>query len=164
MTATMDPATDDSAQRSDPVALAASVGATLAANAAAHDRDGTLVTEGIDALRAAGLLAIGVPVELGGAGATLREIAAVQRELARYCGSTALASSMHQHVTAFTTWRYRRGAPGAEAMLKRIAEEGILLVSTGGADFTHPRGTATKVEGGYKVSGQKVFCSLSEVG
>ena len=164
MTATTELATDDSGRRGDPVALAASVGATLAANAAAHDRDGTFVTEGLDALRAAGLLAIGVPVELGGAGATLREIAAVQRELARHCGSTALASSMHQHVTAFTAWRYRRNAPGAEAMLKRIAEEGILLVSTGGADFTHPRGTATKVEGGYKVSGQKVFCSLSEVG
>ena len=58
----------------------------------------------------------------------------VQRELARHCGSTALASAMHQHVTAFTAWRYRRGLPGAEATLRRVAEEGIVLVSTGGGD------------------------------
>ena len=49
---------------------------------------------------------------------------------------------MHQHVTLFTAWRYRRGLPGAEATLRRIADEGIVLVSTGGADFTQPRGTA----------------------
>ncbi len=115
-------------------------------------------------LREAGLLAVGVPAELGGAGATIRQIAAVQRELAHHCGSTALATAMHQHVTAFTAWRYHRGLPGAEATLRRIADEGILLVSTGGADFTHPRGEATKVEGGYVVSGHKVFASQSPAG
>ena len=41
---------------------------------------------------------------------------------------------MHQHVVCFTAWRYRRGLPGAEATLRRVAEEGILLVSTGGGD------------------------------
>ena len=61
----------------------------------------------------------------------------VQRELARHCASTALASAMHQHVTTFTAWRYRRGLPGAEATLRRVADEGIVLVSTGGADWTH---------------------------
>ena len=71
---------------------------------------------------------------------------------------------MHQHVVAFTAWRYRRGLPGAEATLRRVAEEGIVLVSTGGADQTHPRGEATRVEGGYRVSGRKVFCSQAPVG
>ena len=70
------------------------------------------------------------------------------------CGSTALASAMHQHVTLFTAWRYRRGLPGAEATLRRIADEGIILVSTGGADFTRPRGTARAVDGGFRVSAQ----------
>ena len=37
-------------------------------------------------------------------------------------------------------------------------------VSTGGADFTHPRGEARKVEGGYLVSGRKVFASQSTAG
>jgi alkylation response protein AidB-like acyl-CoA dehydrogenase len=71
---------------------------------------------------------------------------------------------MHQHVTSFTAWRYRRGLPGAEATLRRVADEGIVLVSTGGADFTNPRGSAVKVEGGYRVTGQKIFCSQSVVG
>ena len=120
--------------------------------------------EGLRRLREAGLLALGVPAELGGGGATIREMAAVQRELAHHCGSTALASSMHQHVVAFTAWRYRRDLPGAEATLRRVADEGIVLVSTGGADFTHPRGEATKVDGGYRVSGRKVFASQSPAG
>src|SRR5687767_12686971 len=143
---------------------AAAVGAEVAAHARRHDADGTFVEEGLHALREAGLLALAVPAELGGSGATIRQVAMFQRELARHCGSTALATSMHQHVVAFTAWRYRRDMPGAEATLRRVAEEGIVLVSTGGADQTHPRGEATKVEGGYVVSGRKVFCSQSEVG
>ena len=149
---------------SDLLGRAAAVGAELADHTERHDREGTFVDEGVRCLREAGLLAAAVPAELGGAGATIREIAAVQRELAHHCGSTALATAMHQHVTAFTTWRYHRGLPGAEATLRRIADEGILLVSTGGADFTHPRGEATKVDGGYVVSGHKVFASQSPAG
>jgi alkylation response protein AidB-like acyl-CoA dehydrogenase len=67
-------------------------------------------------------------------------------------------------VVAFTAWRYRRGLPGAEATLRRVADDGIVLVSTGGADQTHPRGEAIRVEGGYRVSGRKVFCSQAPVG
>ncbi len=144
--------------------LAATVGATIAEHAGRHDRDGTFVHEGIDALRDAGLLALAVPTELGGGGASIAELAAVQRELAHHCGSTALATAMHQHVVAFTAWRHRRGLPGAEATLRRVADEGIVLVSTGGSDQTHPRGEAVKVDGGYRVSGRKVFCSQSPVG
>jgi alkylation response protein AidB-like acyl-CoA dehydrogenase len=154
----------DIERSSSLVDTAATVGAEIAAFAAAHDRDGTFVEEGVAALRDVGLLAMGVPAELGGGGGSIRDITAVQRELAHHCGSTALATSMHQHVVAFTAWRYRRDLPGAEATLRRVAEEGILLVSTGGADQTHPRGEATKVDGGYVVSGRKVFCSQSVAG
>ncbi len=140
------------------------VGEELAAHAARHDAEGSFVREGVARLRAEGLLALAVPVELGGMGATVRQVALAQRVLARFDGSTALATAMHQHVVCFTAWRYRRGLSGAEATLRRVAEEGIVLVSTGGGDFTRPHGEATRVEGGYRVSGRKAFASLAPVG
>ena len=140
-----------------PAERAAAIGPAIAEHAARHDTEGTFVTEAYDALRDAGLLKAAVPTELGGDGATVAELTALQRELAHHCGSTALASSMHQHVVAFTAWRYRRGLPGAEATLRRVADEGILLVSTGGGDYTHPRGEAVKVDGGYRVSGPQAL-------
>src|SRR5262245_22141821 len=103
--------------RPDVDALARSIGDGIAEHASTHDIDGTFVEESFALLKESGALAIGVPEELGGGGATIREVAEFQRALARYCGSTALASAMHQHVTAFTTWRYRRGMPGAEPTL-----------------------------------------------
>jgi alkylation response protein AidB-like acyl-CoA dehydrogenase len=146
------------------VARAAAAAPVLAEHAERHDRDGTWVHESFEHLRNEGLLSIAVPRELGGDGASIRQVAMVQRELAKHCASTALATSMHQHVTTFTAWRYRRGLPGAEATLRRVADDRIVLVSTGGADFTEPRGTAVKVEGGYRVSGRKVFASQSVAG
>ena len=146
------------------VARAAACGPVLAEHASQHDKDGTWVAESFQHVKDAGLLTIAVPTELGGEGATIREVSMVQRELAKYCGSTALASAMHQHVTAFTAWRYRRNLPGAEATLRRIVDDGIVLVSTGGGDYTRPRGEAVKVDGGYKVTGRKLFASQSPIG
>jgi alkylation response protein AidB-like acyl-CoA dehydrogenase len=156
--------TTDTLASDDLVARARSLSPVLAEHAAVHDNDGSFVTEAVDALHSAGLLRAAVPVELGGEGASISDLAAIQREIARHCGSTALATSMHQHVVAFTAWRYRRGLPGAEATLRRVAEDGIVLVSTGGGDFTHPRGAAVKVDGGYRVSGTKRFASQSSYG
>ncbi len=160
MTETQDPL----AREAELVALAASFGPLLAEHAARHDADGSWVQESFDALRDAGLLGLAVPEELGGMGATIRQTAQVMRELAHHCGSTALALSMHQHVTNFTAWRYRRELPGAEATLRRIVDDRIVLVSTGGGDFVRPRGEAVRVDGGYKVSGRKIFASQSPVG
>ena len=148
----------------DPVAWADELGRQIAEHAERHDRDGTFVTEAYEAMKDAGYLALAVPEELGGRGATIRQVAMAQRELARHDGSTALASVMHHHVVLFTAWRYRRDMPGAEATLKRVADEGIVLVSTGGGDFTAPRGVATKVEGGFVVNGRKAFASQAPVG
>jgi acyl-CoA dehydrogenase len=146
------------------VSWAESIGERVAGHARRHDIDGTFVHEAYDIMREEGYLALAVPTELGGHGATIRQTAMAQRALARHCAATALASSMHQHVVLFTGWRYRRALPGAEATLRRVAAEGIVLVSTGGADFTTPRGQAEAVDGGYRVSGRKVFVSQAPVG
>jgi alkylation response protein AidB-like acyl-CoA dehydrogenase len=161
MTDTMETTTTDRAAELHQRAVAC--GRVLADNAARHDREGSWIDDSFQHVRDAGLLTIAVPTELGGDGATISDLAMVQRELARHCGSTGLATSMHQHVAAFTAWRYRRGLPGAEGTLKKILD-GAVLVSTGGGDFTRPRGTATKVEGGYRVSGRKQFASQSTAG
>jgi acyl-CoA dehydrogenase len=146
------------------VAWAGELGREVAEHAERHDRDGTFVVEAYQLLAESGYLALAVPAELGGRGATVRQVAMAQRELARHCGSTALASVMHQHVVLFTAWRHRRDMPGAEATLRRVADEGIVLVSTGGGDLTNPRGSATRVDGGFLVSGRKPFASQAPVG
>lgn len=145
------------------VERAAQLGPRLAENARRHDRDGTFVADSYEALQQSGLLRASVPVEFGGEGATITQVTALQRELGHHCGATALASAMHQHVTAFTAWRYRRGLPGAEATLRKVAEQGLVLLSTGGGDYTHPNGTAVKVDGGYLLNGHKRFASQSPV-
>ena len=115
MTMTMTPPATGADRADDLRAWAAEAGVALAASACRHDLEGSWVGDSFDHLRERGFLALAVPAELGGHGATIAEVSAVIRELARHCGSTALAMSMHQHVTAFTAWRYRRGLPGAEA-------------------------------------------------
>ena len=157
------PAPTTTTQRLSLVDRAKQLGPRLAENASRHDREGSFVADSYEALQQAGLLRAAVPLELGGDGATIAELTALQRELAHHCGSTALASAMHQHVTAFTAWRYRRGLPGAEATLRKVADHGLKLLSTGGGDYTHPNGTAVRVDGGYRLTGRKRFASQSPV-
>ncbi len=117
---------DPQAREAELVAWAATFGPVLAEHAARHDAEGSWIQESFETLRDAGFLALAVPEELGGMGASIRQTALVMRELAHHCGSTALALSMHQHVTNFTAWRYRRELPGAEATLRRIADDRIV--------------------------------------
>lgn len=133
-------------------------GPTLAEHSGKHDREGTFVAESYAALKAAGFFKAAVPRELGGLGAGLRELAMAHHDLAAFDGSTSLASAMHTHSVVTLAWRHRRGAP-VEKTLQRIADEGLLLISTGGSDNVRPSGVARRVEGGYAVSGRKVFAS-----
>ena len=146
------------------VGLAAEVGARFADHAVRHDREGTFVDEAFAVLRESGYLALAVPTELGGMGATIGQVAMAQAEMARHDASAALAVSMHLHITLFAAWRYRRQMPGAEGLLRKVVDDRIVLVSTGGSDFTRPNGTATKVDGGYRVNGRKIFASQVPVG
>jgi acyl-CoA dehydrogenase len=153
-----------SSDRDEFVPWAKELTAHFSELSAGHDRDGSFVSEAFDVLRSAGYLALAVPVELGGRGATIGQVAMAQAEMARGCAATALAVSMHHHITLFAAWRFRRGMPGAEGLLRRIADERIVMVSTGGSDFTRPNGVATKVDGGYTVAGRKIFCSQVPAG
>ena len=55
-------------------------------------------------------------------------------------------------------------ASAVEPLLRRIAAEQLVLVSTGASDWLDSNGQAERVEGGYRVSGRKIFGSGSPVG
>jgi acyl-CoA dehydrogenase len=145
------------------VPLAAELGAEFATRAAEHDRENTFVRENFDRMREAGYLKLAVPAELGGLGATMRQVCWAQAELGRSCASTALAVNMHLFQTLSTAFRWRRGIAAAEPLLRRIAADGIVVMSSGGSDGMWPSGTAVREDGGYRVSGRKVFCSQAPV-
>ncbi|HYW22986.1 MAG TPA: acyl-CoA dehydrogenase family protein [Terriglobales bacterium] len=146
------------------VPLAAELGARFGPTAASHDRENRFVGEHYAALRESGYTVLPIPEELGGLGASLRQICFAEAELARHCAATSLAIAMHLHPLASTVFRWRRGAPGAEALLRRVADERLIVCSSGASDFTHPSGTAEPNDGGYVVSGRKVFCSQAPAG
>ncbi|MPZ86133.1 MAG: acyl-CoA dehydrogenase [Actinophytocola sp.] len=143
------------------VGLAARIGAVAAEHAAEHDRDATFVTEAYAAMREHGYLALAVPEELGGLGATIRQVCFAQAELARHDGATALAVAMHQYLALMQVYRRRTGAPDAEAVLRRIADEGLVIATSGGSDWLWPTTTAVPTTEGFVVSGRKAFCSQS---
>jgi alkylation response protein AidB-like acyl-CoA dehydrogenase len=82
-------------QPDEIVAAAQRVAVELAARAERHDRDGSFSAENIDAIWAAGLGNLNLPVELGGLVADLTTTAAVVEALAIGDPSTALIHVMH---------------------------------------------------------------------
>ena len=146
------------------VAVVRQLGPGFAARAAAHDAADAFVADNYAELRAHRVFAAGVPVELGGSGASHAELADALRILATYCSSTALALSMHTHQVLIPTWRWRHGEASVDAFLRRVAAEELVLVSSGGSDWVAGSGTAEKVEGGYRITGRKVFGSGAPAG
>jgi alkylation response protein AidB-like acyl-CoA dehydrogenase len=131
----------------------------IAAHAAAHDSDDSFVAEGYALLREAGFFKALVPEEFGGGGATVAELCDCVRLLAHGCGSTALAFSMHCHLVAAAAWRREHQGAPTEGLLKRVAAEDLILVSSGGSDWLQSGGKAEKVEGGFKITARKPFAS-----
>lgn len=145
------------------VERARELGAAFAQRAAQHDTSGSFVAENYDDLKRVGLFGAGVPAALGGGGASHAELCAVLRELARHCGSTALALSMHTHLLATAVYRHRQGAP-VEGLLRDVASKQLCLVSTGAADWLQSNGEVQRVDGGYRVTASKIFASGSPAG
>ena len=138
---------------------------TLAERAADVDENDRFVAGNYELLKDAGLVEAGVPRELGGGGAEVPDLAEMLRTLARACGSTALAFSMHTHQVAIPAWRWRHQKVAAvEPLLRRVAAERLILLSSGGSDWIGGSGAAEKVEGGYRVTARKVFTSGAEAG
>jgi alkylation response protein AidB-like acyl-CoA dehydrogenase len=149
----------------DWLAVATDLAADFGTRAADHDANDTFVAENYAKLREAKLFSAPVPAELGGGGASYANHCAMIRTIARGCGSTALAYSMHSHLLQGLIWRHRHGAtPPAEPLLRRIAKEELVLISSGGSDWLDGSGTLVKENGSYRFSGRKIFSSGSPSG
>jgi alkylation response protein AidB-like acyl-CoA dehydrogenase len=133
--------------------LARELGPRLAATAAAHDRSGSFVVDAMASLRERSAMSMLVPSELGGGGASHADACAFIAELARACPATSLTFSMHSHLVAAQVWRHRRDLPAP--VLPKVADAQLQLVSTGASDWMSSSGTATRVDGGYRISARK---------
>ena len=147
---------DETAITYPPVSstAAADLAQRIAPFAAVHDRDGTFVHEAFELLRAEGFVSALVPEEFGGSGVTHAEAGRILTELARGCPSTAVTLSMHYHLVATQVWRHKHGQP-AGAVLRKVADKNVVLISTGAADWVGSYGEAVQVEGGFRVSARK---------
>ncbi|MGH6874892.1 MAG: acyl-CoA dehydrogenase family protein [Aestuariivirgaceae bacterium] len=145
--------------------IAEELGRTLASRAEAADESDNFIGENYQLLKSSGLVEAAVPCELGGGGADVDDLAAMLRTLARHCSSTALAFSMHTHQVAIPAWRWRyQNVAAAEPLLRRVAAERIILLSSGGSDWIGGSGKAERVEGGYRITARKVFTSGAPAG
>ena len=148
------------------------------ARSAQIDREGRFPTENFADLKDAGFLGLTIPIEYGGLGADYATYARVSAELGSWCGATALTFNMH---TSSMLWsgNLANDLPMTEDVRQAhhvrrrdiyagVIEQGHIFAqpfsepNSAAAAGKSPFGTsATAVEGGFVVNGQKHFASLS---
>jgi alkylation response protein AidB-like acyl-CoA dehydrogenase len=149
----------------------------FAPRAAEHDRDASFPFDNYADLREAGLLKICVPREYGGLGADFATYVMVAAEIGRHCGATALSYNMHvsscmwsgfiADALEMTAEQRADHEQNRRIHYANIVERGQVYsqpFSEGGAAAAGkaPFGTlARPVDGGYVVSGKKIFASLA---
>ena len=158
-------------------AIAESLGPGFARRAARYDREASFPHENYAEMKNAGLLGLCVPERFGGKGADLKTYALVSATIGKYCGATALTFNMHACSTLWpgiladgldmTTAQRAEHGRRCELHFGRVVREGAVYAQpfsegSPAAAGKAPFGTlATKVEGGWKVNGRKIFASLS---
>ena len=159
------------------VERAAELGSAFAGRAAKHDAEASFPYDDFADMRAADFLALCVPREFGGLGADFATYCRVSNEIGRHAPATALAFNMHcvtmmlvGQIADDLTWtepERRALEQRRERLYSGVVERGTLHAqpfSEGNAPGA-TEGFLTRaepVEGGYRVSGHKIFASLSE--
>jgi len=158
-------------EREAKIAARADQLATIfAERAPKHDLEGTFPFENFKELRDTGYLALTVPKQYGGEEASIYELVLSQERLARGDGSTALAIGWH--IGLLKQLHLSGGCPEAlfGELCHEVVHDGLILNELASERATgspsrggKPETKAVKVAGGWLISGQKSFCSLSPV-
>ena len=148
----------------------------LTERAVRYDREASFPFENFADFRTAGLLALCVPTDHGGLGASYADYVRVSEEIGRYCGATALTFNMHnatmlwcgQVADALTLTDTERAAHEQirAHMFRGVVEHGHIHSQpfSEGLAPGATAGVATRarpVDGGWRVTGRKIFASLS---
>jgi len=131
----------------------------FSARARQYDSDGQFPSENFAELRAAGLLGLLLPAELGGKGQSYLAFTAAIEEVARGCASTGLCLAMHYSASSVLA---RITGPQQKKFADQVVHAGKLWTlgfsePGSGSHFLKPQTTARSVEGGYSLNGEKSF-------
>jgi alkylation response protein AidB-like acyl-CoA dehydrogenase len=132
-----------------------------------YDRDNRFFDEDFAELRASGYLSCALPADYGGAGLGLHQYSQLARRLGSVAPATALAVNMHIYWTGLAADLVRMGDDSCRFILEKAAEGEVFAAIHGepGNDLPLLLSTtkADRVDGGWEVSGHKIFGSLSPV-
>ena len=132
-----------------------------------YDRENRFFQEDFDELTASGYLNAPLPTDLGGSGLNLAQVNRLQRRLAYHAPATALGVNMHLYWVGLAADLRRMEAPGGEPILRAAANGEVLAAGHGEAGNDIPvlasSAQAERIEGGWAITGHKIFGSLSPV-
>jgi acyl-CoA dehydrogenase len=132
-----------------------------------HDRDHEFPWDFYNAIAAAGWLGITIPIEYGGGGLGVAEAAIVEQEIAASGAGMNGCSAVHIGIFGFEPL-IRHGSPELKQRFLPRVSSGDLHICfavtepNAGTDTTNIDTFARKVEGGYLVSGQKVWITKAQ--
>jgi alkylation response protein AidB-like acyl-CoA dehydrogenase len=143
--------------------------ADFAIRSAQHDRDASHPIENYQRLRDEGFLALTVARKWGGAGASFLDHTIVYEALGQGCPSTALAFNMHASVVMPLLASAEVTAETKRRIARMVVQDRCLIAG----NFSEPVTTALigerplktrarRIDGGYNLSGRKMFASMLE--
>ena len=132
-----------------------------------YDRDNRFFDEDFEELKQSGFLLGPVPVELGGSGLGIDEYSQLMRRLGYVAPATALAVNMHCYWMGVAADLFKAGDESCRWILEKAVEGDVFCALHGEAGNDLPlllsSATAQRVEGGWSITGHKIFGSLTPV-